>query len=105
MPLPEYPEKIAGLDSEELDGLDEVIYVRTEDGASFSLNLTAAAVLDLCNGQRSCREIAAEIEEISVPGGQNIVADVEHIIEQFVDCGLVYADDDSEHDDESDADA
>ncbi|PJC70499.1 MAG: hypothetical protein CO017_05085, partial [Zetaproteobacteria bacterium CG_4_8_14_3_um_filter_59_5] len=61
MPLPEHPEKIANLSSEELEGLDEVIYVRPDTGASFSLNLTAAAVLDLCDGKRSRTDIAGII--------------------------------------------
>ena len=104
MPQPEYPERIAGLDSEELEGLDEVIYVRAGDGASFSLNLTAAAVLDLCNGRRSRREIAAEIEKLPTPDGEDVAADVDRIIEQFVEHGLVYADDESLPNQESDAD-
>ncbi len=93
MPLPECPEKIAELSGEELEGLDEVVYVRPGDGACFSLNMTASAVLELCNGKRSRDEIAYEINRALQTGIEQAKADVDSIIENFVEYGLVYADD------------
>jgi len=96
MSLPEFPEKISSLSSEELEGLDEVIYVRPEDGASFSLNMTAAAVLDLCDGRRSRDEIARLLGDALppeiAPKKAKIGADVDAILRTFVDQGLIYAD-------------
>jgi len=93
MSLPECPEKIEELSGEELEGLDEVVYVRPADGACFSLNMTAAAVLELCNGKRSRGEIAREIDAALPAGIEQAKADVDSIIGNFVEYGLVYADD------------
>jgi Coenzyme PQQ synthesis protein D (PqqD) len=95
MPLPDYPERLAGLYSEELEGLDEVIYVRPEDGASFSLNLTAASVLELCDGRHSRDEIARQLADAlpagSAPEVTEIGADVDAILNSFAEHGLIYA--------------
>jgi len=91
--LPEFPEKLENVHGEELEGLDEVVYVRPEDGACFSLNITAAAVLELCNGKRSSADIAREIEAALPNGSAQAAADVESIIGTFVEYGLIYADD------------
>ena len=97
MQLPEFPEKISSLSSEELDGLDEVIYIRPEDGASFSLNMTAAAVLDLCDGTRSHDDIARLLTDClpagRAPDAESIASDVDSILHTFVDLGLIYAED------------
>lgn len=96
MSLPERPNKIAKLSSEELEGLDEVIYVRPENGASFSLNITAAAVLDLCDGQRSRHDIAGLIASATgrddAEGLAQVAADVDAIVRQFAKCGLIRTD-------------
>ncbi|MDX8391912.1 MAG: PqqD family protein [Mariprofundaceae bacterium] len=93
MALPEHPEKIEDLSGEDLEGLDEVVYVREEDGACFSLNITASAVLELCNGKRRRSEIADEINSTLQTESHQTVVDVDTIITQFVDYGLVYAED------------
>jgi len=94
MSLPEYPEKVSNLIGEELEGLNEVIYVRPEDGASFSLNMTASSVLELCDGKRSRDEIACLLAEAlpagTAPDQENISADVDAILANFVDYGLIY---------------
>jgi len=102
MSLPEFPERIESLSSEELEGLDEVIYVRSEDGASFSLNMTAASILELCDGRRSRDEIAHLLSDAlpagSAPEQVKISADVDVILTNFVDYGLIYTDDSAESD-------
>jgi hypothetical protein len=95
MSLPEFPEKVNNLIGEELEGLNEVIYVRPEDGASFSLNMTAASILELCDGERS-REDIVRLLAVALPAGTapdqtKIGADVDAILESFVDYGLIYA--------------
>ncbi len=96
MSLPEYPEKLANLIGEELEGLNEVIYVRPDDGASFSLNMTASSILELCDGKRSRDEIARLLAEAlptgAAPDQAKISADVDAILTNFVDYGLIYID-------------
>lgn len=93
MPPPEYPEKVEGLLSEELDGLDEVVYVHPEDGASFSLNPTASAILDLCNGRRSHHDLADILHETAKADLTQARSDMEAILDEFAEYGLIYADD------------
>jgi len=92
MPLPERPEKVEGLLSEELEGLDEVVFVRPEDGASFSLNPTAAAILDLCNGQRSHDDLVAILHDTVKVDIAEARADMELILAEFAEYGLIYVD-------------
>ncbi len=97
MALPEFPEKVENVSGEELEGLDEVVYVRPEDGACFSLNITAAAVLELCNGKRNNADISHEIEAALPTDSAQTATDVETIIGNFVEYGLVYADDSNDN--------
>ena len=84
------PLKIEGLQSEELEGLDEIIYVDPESGASFSLNPTAAAILDLCNGQRSHGDLAAILHDAVHVGLSQARTDVKAILAEFAENGLIY---------------
>jgi len=97
MSLPELPERVENVLGEELEGLNEVIYVRPEDGGSFSLNMTASSILELCDGQRNRAEIARLLADAlpagSAPDQEKINADVDAILASFVDYGLIYADD------------
>jgi len=93
MPLPERPEKVEGLLSEELEGLDEVVFVHPEDGASFSLNPTAAAILDLCNGQRSQDDLVAILHDTVKADIDKAKADMKSILAEFVEYGLIYVND------------
>ena len=92
MPLPEKPLKVQGLEYAELEGLDETICLDTEDGSSFSLNTTAVALLDLCDGRRSHEEIAAIISDSSDAEKSQVLKDIQAILEQFTELGLVYSD-------------
>ena len=96
MHLPEYPEKDASLCTEELEGLNEVIYVRPTDGATYSLNVTAASILEWCDGKRSHLEIARlladALPEHDRPEMSRISADVESVLNHFAEHGLIHAD-------------
>ena len=91
MPLPEQPLKVSGLEYAELEGLDETICLDTEDGSSFSLNTTAVAMLDLCDGRRSYEEIAAIISDSSGAEKSQVLQDILIILEQFAELGLIYS--------------
>jgi len=86
------PLKVEGLASEELEGLDEIIYVDPENGASFSMNPTAAAILDLCNGQRSIDDLAAILHDTVHADMKQARTDVEAILTEFAEHGLIYVD-------------
>jgi len=92
MTVPAKPLKVETLESDELEGMDEVIYVDREDGNSFSLNLTASAILELCNGQRGMAEIVELVREQCHEDGTRLARDVEAILEEFAKYGIIYSD-------------
>lgn len=92
MGIPAKPQKVETLESEELEGMDEVIYVDREDGNSFSLNLTAAAILELCDGNRSKDEIVELVREQCHEKQARVAQDVEAILEEFAEYGIIYSD-------------
>ena len=97
MSLPENPKKTDGLLAEELEGLDEMIYVRPDNGATFSLNLTAASVLEWCDGSRNPAQIADllgktladALPETQQPDSSRIQQEVNAILADFADKGLI----------------
>ncbi|MDX8390882.1 MAG: PqqD family protein [Mariprofundaceae bacterium] len=86
--MPDRPKKIDGLESEELEGLDEVVYVRRDDGSCFSLNPTASVILDLCNGQRTCEDIMLTLQEDLTVEKEQLLKDIEAILTEFNEYGL-----------------
>jgi hypothetical protein len=88
--IPETPLKKDSLIAEEIDGESEVIYVDADTGSSYSLNVTAAVVLDLCNGERAQQDIVDVITG-TVDSSEAIVAkDVQSTLEEFMVLGLIH---------------
>jgi pyrroloquinoline quinone biosynthesis protein D len=54
---------------------------------ALQLNSTAAAILALCNGERTLSAIAAELEKQYQ--GENVVEDVRHLISRITKRGLL----------------
>lgn len=92
MGIPDKPLKVETLESEELEGMDEVIYVDREDGNSFSLNLTAAAILELCDGSRGREEIIEMVRTQCHEEQGRVAQDIETILEEFAEYGIIYSD-------------
>jgi|GEM_PF-1786963 len=88
-PVPVRPRQKAGLTSEEMADRDEVIWVEEATGSTYALNLTASAILDLCDGSRSVGEIAALIGETLPGAAQQIEHDLRPILAEFVAYGLI----------------
>jgi len=81
--------KADDLQSEELDGMDEVVYVRADGDIACSLNLTASAILDLCDGTHSVEDIVDMICESLHADREQVRKDAEAIMKEFVEYGLV----------------
>ena len=81
--------KADDLQSEELDGMDEVVYVRADGNVACSLNLTASAILDLCDGTRDMDDIVSLICESLHADPEQVRKDAETIMKEFVEYGLV----------------
>jgi len=87
--IPERPRKLPTLTGEELEGMNEVIYVDTETGSNYSLNLVAATILELCDGTRTSDEIAAIILDNMEADAERVRGDTRAILEEFAAYGLI----------------
>jgi len=90
--VPEKPIKKDGLTYEEMEDMDEVIFVDDETGSNFSVNLVAAAVLDLCDGNHTAEDIADFISETLNTDKQRALIDTQAILSEFVAYGVIQAD-------------
>ncbi|RME87311.1 MAG: PqqD family protein [Zetaproteobacteria bacterium] len=89
MSIPKRPKKREGLIREELEGVDEVIYLDEDTASNFAMNLTASAVLELCDGARTPEEIAQIIAEATGASLDEVYQDVRMILEEFAAYGLI----------------
>ncbi len=90
--VPEKPIKRDGLTCEEMEGMDEVIFVDSETGSNFSVNLVAAAVLDLCDGNHTDEEIAGFLAESMNTDKQRALIDTQAILSEFAAYGVIQTD-------------
>ncbi len=90
--VPTRPIKKEGLISEDLEGMDEVIFVDSETGSNFSVNTLAAAILELCDGENSTEDIANIICETLNTEKQQTLSDTQTILSEFVAYGLIKTD-------------
>ncbi|MES0371041.1 MAG: PqqD family protein [Mariprofundaceae bacterium] len=85
---PEQPIKRPTLVGEELEGMDEVVYVDTENGTNVSLNVLGATILELCDGDHTIDSITDLILE-TLPGDrEQVKKDVHHMLIEFTAYGL-----------------
>ena len=87
-PVPEHPRARPTWIGEELEGLDEIIYVDTESGASISVNTIGAAILDLCDGEHNADQIATIIADTLQAEPFQVLQDTQNILEEFAAYGL-----------------
>jgi len=91
--MPMYPKKIDNLISEELEGMDETIWVDTLNGTSFSLNAVASAILELCDGEHTDQDIAAIISETLSEKIEHVLVDTQGMIITFYRNGILQLND------------
>ncbi len=85
----EFPRKRDTLVSEDLEQMNEVLITDNADGSSFSLNLIAAAVLELCDGQHRPEDMASIISDTLKADPETVQRDVLAILEEFSAFGLL----------------
>jgi len=85
-----HPQQQPNLTFEELEGLDEVIIINPDNNRCVSLNLTAAAVLEMCDGRHDIHAIVTELSTaFDTVDPQQITADVEAILQQLHEYQLI----------------
>jgi len=78
--------------SEDLEGMDETIWVDARSGSSFSLNSIASAILELCDGSHTDQDIANIICESLTEDMDNVLNDTQGMIIEFYRTGLLQTD-------------
>jgi len=73
---------------EELQGMDEFIFVDTASGTNVSLNTIGATILELCDGQHTADDITSLIVETTGGAPEQVAADVRDILQEFAAYGL-----------------
>ena len=87
--VPERPRKKPELTGEELEGMNEVIYVDAGSGSNYSLNIVAATTMELWAGTRTSADIAAIILDNMEADAERVQADTRDILEEFAAYGLI----------------
>jgi len=85
---PAQPIKRPTLVGEELEGMDEVVYVDTENGSNVSLNVLGATILELCDGEHTIDSITDLIIETLPSDRKQVKKDVHHMLIEFAAYGL-----------------
>lgn len=86
--IPKHPIKRPSLVGEELEGMDEIVYVDTESGTNVSLNVIGATILELCDGNHSIENIIDLVLENLSGEREQVSKDIHHILMEFAAYGL-----------------
>jgi len=87
--LPTCPKKHDDLISEDLEGMDETIWVEAVSGSSFSLNTISSAILELCDGEHTDHQIATIISQTCEANFEEVLNDTQGMIIVFYRSGLL----------------
>jgi len=61
--VPEFPKRVDRLVCEELEEMGSYVYIHEDNGTTVTLNPTASAVFDMCDGEHRAEDMAALIAE------------------------------------------
>ncbi|MDX8397064.1 MAG: PqqD family protein [Mariprofundaceae bacterium] len=86
--IPEYPTKRDSLIGEELEGMDETIFIDIESGTNVSLNVIGASILELCDGSHTAEQITQIIIESTSAEPAQARKDTHNILLEFAAYGL-----------------
>jgi len=88
--IPEKPIQRPNIICEELEGMDEVIFVDGETGDNFAMNRMAAVILDLCDGQHTADSMSQVIYETLGGDQARIHTDTMAVLAEFSAYGLIH---------------
>ena len=86
--VPEYPIKRPTLIGEELEGMDEIVYVDTDNGTNVSLNVIGATILELCDGSHTASDITELVVESLSGDREQVRKDIDQILMEYAAYGL-----------------
>jgi hypothetical protein len=82
-----YPQQLADVKSYTV--LDEMVLYAPNQEMTFSLNHSAKAIWELCNGKHTIADICEELSKIYGSSSLEILPDVEAAIQQFYKMGIL----------------
>ncbi len=86
--VPEKPKRIDHLVCEELEDQGAYVYIHEEDGTTLTLNPTASAVFDMCDGETTADAMAAMISDTLDVPCENALRDVKEILAELSGFGF-----------------
>ena len=86
--VPEYPTKRPTLIGEELEGMDEIVYVDTDNGTNVSLNVIGATILELCDGHHTANDIIEIVLDSLAGDREQVKKDIDQILVEYAAYGL-----------------
>ncbi len=88
--VPDYPIRRENIIAEELEGMDEVIFIDPETGDNYAMNNMAAVILELCDGKHSAEDMSRIIQETLAGDFERIHKDVQAMLAEFSAFNLIH---------------
>ncbi|WP_038248984.1 PqqD family protein [Ghiorsea bivora] len=86
--VPNMPKRIDKLICEELEEQGAYVYIHEDDGTTITLNPTASAVFDMCDGQTTAEDMAKLLSETLGVDYTNTLRDVHDILTELSGFGF-----------------
>ncbi len=88
MSVPLCPKKIESLVCEELEEQGAYIYINKSDETTVTLNPTASAVYDMCDGQTTAGEMAQVLSDTLGAPYDTVLRDIEDVLLELYGFGF-----------------
>ncbi|MDX8383335.1 MAG: PqqD family protein [Ghiorsea sp.] len=86
--VPALPKQLANLVCEELEEQMQYVYINADDGTTMTLNATASAIFDMCDGNNSAEYMALVVSETLDVSQENALRDVHDILAELAGFGF-----------------
>jgi hypothetical protein len=86
--VPEKPQRIEQLVCEELEDQGSYVYIHEEDGTTMTLNPTASAIFDMCDGETTAEAMAEVLVDIFELPHDDALRDVKDILAELSGFGF-----------------
>lgn len=87
--VPSMPKKIDGLVCEEIEGENTYFYIHEKKGTTVTLNATASAIFDMCDGQTTVESMAKVISETLDVSFDEACRDTRMVLEELTGFGFI----------------
>lgn len=89
--VPVLPKQIEGLVCEAIEGENTYFYIHEEKGTTVTLNATASAVFDMCDGKTTVETMAKVISDTLDVSFDEACRDTQMVLEELTGFGFIVA--------------